>query len=49
MQRANKVSLRNLSIVLRQKSTQGPEERLRNIEQGLAKAREVNNERLIKT
>lgn len=42
----NKVSLRNLSIVMRQKTRSGNisnEERMRNIEQGLSKAREAVN------
>lgn len=40
-QRENKISLRNLSIVLRQKSSTSQEEKLRNIETGLTRAREV--------
>ena len=38
----NKVALRNLSIVMRQKASDLPEDRLRNIEAGLTRAREVN-------
>jgi len=36
----NKVALRNLSIVMRQYSSDNPEDRLRNIEAGLTRARE---------
>jgi len=36
----NKVALRNLSIVMRQKASDLPEDRLRNIEAGLTRARE---------
>lgn len=39
--RENKISLRNLSIVLRQKSVSTQEEKLRNIETGLTRAREA--------
>jgi len=39
--RENKISLRNLSIVMRQKQTGSHEERVRNIERGLSKAREA--------
>ena len=38
----NKVALRNLSIVMRQKASDLPEDRLRNIEAGLTRAREVH-------
>lgn len=37
----NKIALRNLSIVMRQKPSDNPEERLRNIETGLTRAREA--------
>ena len=43
-QRQNKRSLRSLSIVMRQKSTNSHEERVRNIELGLSKARLVTFE-----
>ena len=39
--RQNKISLRNTSIVFRQKTASSTEERLRNIEQGLTRAREA--------
>ena len=38
-QRQNKVSLRSLSIVMRQKTSEQHEDRVRNIEAGLSKAR----------
>ena len=36
------MALRNLSIVMRQKASDLPEDRLRNIEAGLTRAREVH-------
>lgn len=39
----NKVALRNLSIVMRQKASESSEDRLRNIEAGLTRAREAVN------
>ena len=37
------MALRNLSIVMRQKASDLPEDRLRNIEAGLTRAREVKS------